>query len=46
MLGCLNSCVPNGNKIYFKDSILKASGIEREHFIHKNCVTRDYNLFK
>lgn len=46
MLGCLNSCIPNANKIYFKDSILKASGIEREYLIHTNCVDRDYNLFE
>ena len=46
MLGCLNSCIPNANKIYFKDSILKESGIEREYLIHTNCVYRDYNLFE
>lgn len=31
-------------KIYFKDSILKAAGIERKD-LPSNCVDRDYNLF-
>lgn len=48
MLSCLNSCVPNNNKIYFKDSILKAVGFDRNDLMkdEKCCVTRDYNLFK
>jgi hypothetical protein len=32
-------------KIYFKDNLLKAAGIRREE-LPKNCVTRDYNIFK
>jgi len=32
-------------KIYFKDSLLKAAGIERES-LPELCVGRDYNLFK
>lgn len=44
MLSCLNSCVPNNNKIYFKDSFLKQAGINRED-LHENCVTRKYNIF-
>ena len=33
------------NKIYFKDSLLKQAGIERES-LQANCVTRDYNIFE
>lgn len=33
------------NKIYFKDSLLKQAGIERES-LPANCVTRDYNIFE
>lgn len=33
-----------GKKIYFKDSLLKKAGIERES-LPANCVTMDYNLF-
>lgn len=32
-------------KVYFKDSLLKAAGINRED-LPANCVTRDFNLFK
>lgn len=31
-------------KIYFKDSLLKAAGINRDA-LPANCVTRDYNIF-
>jgi len=31
-------------KIYFKDSLLKAAGLERSQ-LPANCVTRDYNIF-
>lgn len=31
--------------IYFKDSLLKAAGIERSE-LPDNCVDRDYNMFK
>ena len=31
-------------KIYFKDSLLKAAGINRED-LPANCVSRDYNMF-
>lgn len=31
------------SKIYFKDSLLKAAGIDRES-LPSNCVTRDFNL--
>jgi DNA repair photolyase len=31
-------------KVYFKDSFLRAAGIDREQ-LPKNCVTRDYNIF-
>ena len=37
-----NNHVP---KLYFKDSLLKAAGIERSE-LPDNCVTRDYNIFK
>lgn len=35
------------SKVYFKDSILKAAGIERDKLNDgfSNCVNRDYNLF-
>lgn len=33
------------SKFYFKDSLLKAAGIERTQ-LSANCVTRDYNIFK
>lgn len=33
------------SKFYFKDSLLKAAGIERSQ-LPTNCVTRDYNIFK
>lgn len=33
------------SKIYFKDSILKVSGLNRED-LPANCVDRDYNMFK
>lgn len=37
----------SGAKIYFKDSLLKQSGIERGSIIMpESCVNRDYNLFK
>jgi len=32
-------------KVYFKDSLLKLSGIKREQ-LPLNCVNRDYNLFQ
>lgn len=32
-------------KIYFKDSLLKAAGIDRSE-LPENCVGRDYNIFK
>jgi DNA repair photolyase len=32
-------------KIYWKDSLLKAAGINRDD-LSANCVTRNYNLFK
>ena len=32
------------SKIYFKDSLLKAAGINRSD-LPKNCVSRDYNMF-
>lgn len=33
----------NGNKIYFKDSLLKQAGISRES-LPENCVGRDYKI--
>ncbi len=33
----------NGSKIYFKDSLLKTAGIDRES-LPSNCVNRDFNL--
>lgn len=39
------SFLPNIPKVYWKDSLLKAAGIERSN-LPKNCVTRDYNIFK
>jgi DNA repair photolyase len=39
---CLN-CNIYGGKIYFKDSILKQAGINRED-LPANCVNRDYRL--
>ena len=33
------------NNIYFKDYLLKASGINRDE-LPANCVNRDYNIFK
>lgn len=33
------------SKIYWKDSILKAANIKRED-LPKNCVNRDFNIFK
>jgi DNA repair photolyase len=33
-----------GCKLYFKDSLLKQAGINRED-LPSNCVTRDYNIF-
>jgi len=33
------------SKIYFKDSLLKATGIDRAD-LHDNCVDRDYNMFE
>ena len=33
------------NKVYFKDSILKAAGINRAD-LPENCVSRDYNMFE
>ena len=41
---CLNSN-QYGGKIYFKDSLLKAAGIDRSE-LTENCVGRDYNIFK
>ena len=38
-------CIDTGAKYYFKDSLLKQAGIERES-LPENCVGRDYNLFK
>lgn len=41
-------CTNNKGKfynIYFKDSLLKAAGINREE-LPSNCVNRDYNIFK
>ena len=35
----------DGTKIYFKDSLLKAAGINRDE-LPENCVNRDYNLFQ
>lgn len=32
-------------KVYFKDSLLKQAGINRESLL-ENCVTRDFNIFK
>jgi hypothetical protein len=32
-------------KIYFKDSLLKQAGINREN-LPENCITRDYSLFQ
>jgi DNA repair photolyase len=32
------------NKYYFKDSLLKAAGIDRSE-LPSNCATRDYNMF-
>jgi DNA repair photolyase len=36
---------PRKKKLYFKDSLLKQAGINRED-LPPNCVTRDYNIFK
>ena len=36
--------VQNTSKLYFKDSLLKAAGINRED-LPANCVTRDYDMF-
>lgn len=33
-----------GFKIYFKDSLLKQAGIDRDT-LPNNCVGRDYNIF-
>jgi len=33
-----------GAKIYFKDSLLKAAGIERS-YLPSNCVSRDFDIF-
>ena len=33
-------------KIYFKDSLLKQAGIQREKLHKAICVTRDYNIFQ
>ncbi len=35
----------NGFKVYYKNTLLKAAGIDRCE-LPKNCVTRDYNLFQ
>lgn len=32
-------------KIYFKDSLLKAAGINRDA-LPSNCVNRDFNIFR
>lgn len=34
-----------GNKVYFKDSLLKAAGINRTE-LFENCVNRDYQMFQ
>ena len=36
--------VEHKSKIYFKDSLLKAAGIDRSE-LPSNCVGRDYNIF-
>jgi DNA repair photolyase len=36
---------PRELKIYFKDSLLKTAGINREN-LPNSCVSRDYNMFK
>lgn len=46
LLSCMNVTIPNANKIYFKDSILKAVEFNRNHFMSVRLVNRDYNLFK
>lgn len=33
------------NKLYFKDSIINQSGMERSE-LYANCVNRDYNMFQ
>jgi DNA repair photolyase len=42
--GVVNQIEWSGAKIYFKDSLLKGAGINRED-LPANCVTRDYNMF-
>lgn len=39
------SLAPIRTKIYFKDTLLKASGIDRKS-LPSNCVSRDFNIFK
>jgi DNA repair photolyase len=41
---CAGKSLPTQPKIYFKDGLLKAAGINREE-LPKNCVGRDYSLF-
>lgn len=43
--GVIRRCELDGNKVYFKDSLLKQAGIDRES-LPANCVKRDYNLFR
>jgi DNA repair photolyase len=43
--GFMLACYSVNNKIYFKDSLLKAAGIDRSE-LPGNCVGRDYNIFK
>lgn len=43
--GVIRRCELDGNKVYFKDSLLKQAGIDRES-LPSNCVSRDYNLFR
>ena len=38
-------CIPIKSRFYFKDSFLQQAVISRND-LSKNCVTRDYNLFK
>jgi len=40
----LMACCAYDRKVYFKDSLLKAAGIERSD-LPENCVSKDYNIF-
>lgn len=43
-IGIVNFTTRRTRKVYWKDSLLKAAGLERSQ-LPANCVTRDYNIF-